>query len=56
MRQRSIFRFEILILMAAISLSIIGILFIYSSAISSDGVLQNNEYIKQIVWFVSESE
>ena len=50
MRQRSIFRFEILILLAAVGLSIIGILFIYSSAVSSDGVLQNNEYVKQIVW------
>ena len=50
MRPRAIFRFEILILIAAVCLSVIGILFIYSSAISSDGVLQNNEFIKQIVW------
>ena len=50
MRTRSVFRFELIILLAAIGLSVIGILFIYSSAISSDGILQNNEYIKQIVW------
>ncbi|MDC7225865.1 MAG: rod shape-determining protein RodA [Spirochaetales bacterium] len=50
MRTKSFLRFEIIILLAAIGLSVIGIMFIYSSAISSDGILQNNEYIKQIVW------
>ncbi|MBI9108725.1 MAG: rod shape-determining protein RodA [Spirochaetales bacterium] len=50
MKSRSFFRFDLIIFFAAVGLSIIGILFIYSSGISSDGVLQNNEYIKQIVW------
>ncbi|MDC7126964.1 MAG: rod shape-determining protein RodA [Spirochaetales bacterium] len=50
MKTRSFFRFDFIILLCAIGLSVIGILFIYSSAISSDGVLQNHEYIKQIVW------
>ena len=45
-----IFRFDLIILFSALSLSVIGILFIYSSGISSDGILQSNEYIKQIVW------
>ena len=50
MKSRSLFRFDLIIFFAAAGLSVIGILFIYSSGISSDGVLQNNEYIKQIVW------
>ena len=50
MKSRSFFAFDLLVLGAAISLSVIGILFIYSSAVSSDGILQNREYIKQIVW------
>ena len=50
MKTRSFLRFDLIILFAAIGLSVIGILFIYSSGISSDGILQNNEYIKQIVW------
>lgn len=50
MKSRSFFRFDLIIFSAALCLSVIGILFIYSSAISSDGVLQNKEYIKQIVW------
>ena len=50
MKTRSLFRFDVILLLSAVALSVIGILFIYSSGISSDGVLQNNEYIKQIVW------
>lgn len=50
MKSRSFLRFDLIILFSALGLSVIGILFIYSSGISSDGVLQNNEYIKQIVW------
>ena len=50
MKTRSIFRFDIIIFSSAVALSVIGILFIYSSGISSDGILQNNEYIKQIFW------
>ncbi len=50
MKTRSIFRFEFILLFASAFLCVIGILFIYSSAVSSDGVLQNNEYIKQIIW------
>lgn len=47
---KAIFRFDIIIFIAALALAIIGILFIYSSAISSDGVRQNIEFIKQIIW------
>lgn len=50
MKSKSFFRFDLIILFSAIGLSVIGIFFIYSSGIDSDGVLQSNEYIKQIVW------
>jgi len=50
MKSRSFLRFDLIIFFAAAGLSVIGILFIYSSGISSDGMLQNNEYIKQIIW------
>ena len=32
---------------------VIGILFIYSSGVNSEGILINNEYVKQIIWAVS---
>ncbi|MBI9100825.1 MAG: rod shape-determining protein RodA [Spirochaetales bacterium] len=50
MKDRSIFEFDFLIFLCTIALMIIGILFIYSSGISSTGVNFSNEYIKQIVW------
>jgi rod shape determining protein RodA len=42
-----------IIVAAIIVLMLIGVLFIYSSGVNSDGILINNEYIKQIVWVVS---
>lgn len=53
MKEKSLFQFDILILLSVICLVIIGILFIYSSGISSTGVLVTNEYIKQIIWAIS---
>ena len=50
MRSRSLFGFDILLFAAVIGLMVIGILFIYSSGVSSTGVLLTNEYIKQIIW------
>jgi rod shape determining protein RodA len=38
------------LLLAAVVLSVFGILFIYSSAITSTGVLVSQEYIRQILW------
>jgi rod shape determining protein RodA len=35
---------------STIALMIIGILFIYSSGINSDGLLVSNEFVKQIIW------
>jgi rod shape determining protein RodA len=38
------------LLLAAIVLSVFGVLFIYSSGITSQGVLVSGEYLRQIVW------
>ena len=50
MKDRSIFEFDFVIFACTVGLMIIGILFIYSSGISSTGQNFSNEYIKQIVW------
>ena len=52
MRKRSLFGFDIFIFSASLALVIIGILFIYSSSVSSSGEIVSNEYIKQIIWAV----
>jgi rod shape determining protein RodA len=38
------------LLLSAIILSVFGVLFIYSSGITSSGVLVSTEYIRQIIW------
>jgi rod shape determining protein RodA len=50
MKVRDILEIDYLILVPVIILVIIGILFIYSSGITSTGEGVSNEYIKQIVW------
>jgi rod shape determining protein RodA len=50
MKIRSLFSIDILLLLAVATLTIIGILFIYSSGISSSGSQTSDEYIKQIWW------
>jgi len=50
MKFREIFEIDFLILLPVIILMAIGVLFIYSSGITSDGTLVSNEYIRQIVW------
>lgn len=42
--------FDYVLLFCVISLITMGILFIYSSGINSEGINTSNEYIKQIVW------
>lgn len=49
MKLRSFLSFDIFIFFAVISLMVIGVLFIYSSGVSSTGVVYTNEYIKQII-------
>ena len=50
MKKRSLFGFDLIIFLAAISLIIIGVIFIYSSNITATGELVTNEHIKQIIW------
>ena len=50
MRFRDILEIDYLILLPVMVLLVIGILFIYSSGITSSGELVSNEYIRQIVW------
>ena len=50
---RNITNFDYLLFLAVIGLSVIGILFIYSSGVNSDGVSVSSEYIKQLIWVIS---
>jgi rod shape determining protein RodA len=50
MRIRDVLEIDFFLLSAAIILSIFGILFIYSSGITSTGVLVSKEYLRQIIW------
>lgn len=50
MKTSFIERFDYVLLLCVIILCAIGIAFIYSSGINSEGVLVTKEYIKQIVW------
>ena len=42
--------FDITILLTVLILVTIGVAFIYSSGVNSEGILVTNEYIKQIIW------
>jgi rod shape determining protein RodA len=44
------FEIDLLLLFATIALVVFGILFIYSSGITSEGILISDEYVRQIVW------
>jgi len=50
MKIPSFFEIDLLLLFATIALVVFGILFIYSSGITSEGVLISDEYLRQIVW------
>ncbi len=50
MRSRSLFGFDVLLLASVLALMTIGILFIYSSGVSSTGEQLSREYIRQIIW------
>jgi len=50
MRIRDFLEIDFILLLAALVLMVVGILFIYSSGITSEGLLISNEYRKQIVW------
>ena len=50
MKARDFFEIDFLILLPVMVLMVLGILFIYSSGITSSGTLVSNEYIRQIIW------
>jgi len=50
MRIRDFLEIDFILFFAALSLIVIGILFIYSSGITSEGILISNEHSRQIVW------
>ena len=42
--------FDYLLILVVLTLVALGVMFIYSSSINSEGVRVTNEYIKQIIW------
>jgi len=50
MRFSDILKIDYLLLLPVLILIVLGILFIYSSGITSAGIQVSNEYIKQIIW------
>ncbi len=50
MHSRSVLSFDVYIIAATLSLIAIGILFIYSSGVTSSGRVYSNEHIRQLVW------
>lgn len=52
MRIRGVSDFDYLLLLTMLALTSIGILFIYSSVVNSEGHVISREYLKQIVWAV----
>jgi rod shape determining protein RodA len=50
MRIRDLLELDYFLFLSTVVLSVFGILFIYSSAITSTGVLVSQEYIRQILW------
>ncbi|MDR0684426.1 MAG: rod shape-determining protein RodA [Spirochaetaceae bacterium] len=53
MRIHDIFEIDYALLLSAILLTVFGILFIYSSSVTTLGVSVSNEYMRQIFWGVS---
>jgi rod shape determining protein RodA len=52
MRIRDLLEIDFFLLLSALMLTVLGVLFIYSSGLTSSGVLVSTEYIRQIVWAV----
>ncbi len=50
MKLRSILEIDYLLLLPVIILMMLGVFFIYSSGITSDGIQVSNEHYKQIIW------
>jgi rod shape determining protein RodA len=52
-RIRDLLEIDYVLLLATVVLAVFGVLFIYSSAVTSTGVLVSEEYIKQIIWVIA---
>lgn len=50
MKNKFLSMFDYLLLLAVLILVGLGVMFIYSSSINSEGISVTNEYIKQIIW------
>jgi rod shape determining protein RodA len=50
MRPKDILEIDFFILLPVIALIVLGIMFIYSSGISSSSTMSSTEYIRQIIW------
>lgn len=53
MKIKSLFNIDLAVFFSMLILMIIGVLFIYSSGVTSTGLLISNEYIYQIIWIIS---
>ncbi|MDR1566806.1 MAG: rod shape-determining protein RodA [Treponema sp.] len=53
MRIRNFLEIDFFLFFAALILTVFGVLFIYSSGVTSAGVLVSSEYLRQIVWGIS---
>jgi rod shape determining protein RodA len=50
MKYGDVLKIDYLLLLPVLVLLVLGILFIYSSGITSDGMQVSNEYVRQIIW------
>jgi rod shape determining protein RodA len=50
MKIRNVFEIDFILLLSVMILLVLGILFIYSSGITSTGIPVSDEYIRQIIW------
>ncbi len=50
MKNKFFAMFDYLLILVVLTLVALGVMFIYSSSINSEGVRVTNEYIKQIIW------
>ena len=50
MKNKFFAKFDYFLILVVLSLVTLGILFIYSSSVNSEGISVTNEHIKQIIW------
>lgn len=53
MKSRTVLGVDIILVLSVLGLTAVGILFIYSSGITSKGFSTSNEYLRQIIWAVT---